>query len=170
MFSLSAQQSYSPPANSPAAILSVCMQYSQNGYHKALLSSVPLTGFASILCQYHTALAEPEYSTLTQRLECWWRRLYKLGITALCEHTVHLTMSNSQHNLTCSVDAHAGAGRPTVAVCSATRSHVSMWRRQTCFVCFHNLLVDHLRPSEQPGLHCNRGRKPGLGDKAAHRA
>lgn len=56
MFSLSAQQSYSSLANSPAAILSVCMQYSQHSYHKALLSSVPLTEFASILCQYHTAL------------------------------------------------------------------------------------------------------------------
>lgn len=56
MFSLSAQQSYSSLANSPAAILSVCMQCSQHGYHKALLSSVPLTEFASILCQYHTAL------------------------------------------------------------------------------------------------------------------
>lgn len=59
MFSLSAQQSYSSLANSPAAILSACMQYSQHGYHKALLSSVPLTGFASIVCQYHTALREP---------------------------------------------------------------------------------------------------------------
>lgn len=67
--------------------------------------------------------------------------------------------------LTCFLVAHAGAGRPTVAVCSATWSHVSMWRKQTCFVCFHNLLVDHLRPSEQPGPQCNRGRKPGLGTK-----
>lgn len=77
----------------------------------------------------------------------------------------HLTMSTSQRNLTCFVDAHAGAGRPTAAVCSATQSHVSMWRKQTCFVCFHNLLVDHLRPSEQPGLQCNRGRKLRLGTK-----
>lgn len=164
MFSLSAQQSYSSLANSPAAILSVWMQYSQHGYHKALLSSVPLTGFASILCQYHTALTEPEYSTLTERQECSWNRLYKLCLTTPCENSC-LTMSNSKLNLTCFVDAHAGASRPTVAVCSATWSHVSMWWEQTCFVCFHNLLVDHLRPSEQPGLQCKRGRKPGLGTK-----
>lgn len=53
MFSLS-QQSYFSLANSAAAILSHLMQYSQHGYHKVLLSSVSLTGFASMLCQYHT--------------------------------------------------------------------------------------------------------------------
>lgn len=32
-----------------------------------------------------------------------------------------------------------------------THSSGSMWREQTHTVCFHNLLVDHLRPSEQAG-------------------
>lgn len=161
MFSLSAQQPYSSLANSPAAILSVPMQYSQHGYHKALLSSVSLTGFASILCQYHTVLTESEYSTLTQRLESSWRCLFN---QCMWKHT-RLTMFNSQSNLTCFVDAHAGAGQHTVAACSATWNYVSIWSEQTCFVCFHYLLVDHLRPSEQPGLQCKRGRKPGLGTK-----
>lgn len=40
-----------------------------------------------------------------------------------------------------------------------------MRRRQTRFVCFRNLLVDHLRSSEQPGTQCNRGRKPGAGGR-----
>lgn len=84
MFSLSAQQPYSSLANSPAAILSVPMQYSQHGYHKALLSSVSLTGFASILCQYHTALTETEYSTLTQRLESSWNAFF----ISVCENTL----------------------------------------------------------------------------------
>lgn len=44
---------------------------------------------------------------------------------------------------------------------SATQSYGSMWRKQTHTVCFHNLLVDHLRPSEQAGLQRNRDRKPG---------
>lgn len=151
MFSLSAQQSYSSLANSPAAILSVCMQYSQHGYHKALLSSVSLTGFASILCQYHTAFTEPEYSTLTQRHGCSWRRLYKLCNSHVWKLSFHFTMSISQMNFTWFVDAHTGAHyslQSTIAVFSATWSHVSMWWEQTCFVCFHNLLVDHLRPSE----------------------
>lgn len=46
-----------------------------------------------------------------------------------------------------------------------------MWREQICFVCFHNLLVDHLRPSEKPRLQRKTGRKPELGgDKAVHQA
>lgn len=36
-----------------------------------------------------------------------------------------------------------------------------MWRKQTHTVCFHNLLEDHLRPSAEAGLQCNRDRKPG---------
>lgn len=158
MFSLSAQQSYSSLANSPAAILSACMQYSQRGYHKALLSSVPLTGFASILCQYHTGLTEPEYSTLTQRRR-YWRSLHSLWMR-------HFTTSTS--HLMCFVDAHAGAGQPTAAACPATQSHVSMWGKQTCFVCFHNLLVDHLRPSEQLRPAVQQRQEAEAGDKAAH--
>lgn len=158
MFSLSAQQSYSSPANSPAAILSACMQYSQRGCHKALLSSVPLTGFASILCQYHTALTQPEYSTLTQRRR-YWRSLYDLWKR-------HFTTSTS--HLMGFVDAHAGAGQPTAATCPATQSHVSVWRKQTRFVCFHNLLVDHLRPSEQPRPAVQQRQEAEAGDKAAH--
>lgn len=46
-------------------------------------------------------------------------------------------------------------------MCAATQSHGSMWRKQTHTVCFHNLLEDHLRPSEWAGLQCNRDRKPG---------
>lgn len=70
-------------------------------------------------------------------------------------------------NLTWFADAHTGAyySQPTTVVFSATWSHVSMWWEQTCFVCFHNLLVDHLRPSEQPSLQSKWGRKPGLGTK-----
>lgn len=35
-----------------------------------------------------------------------------------------------------------------------------------CFVCFHNLLVDHLRPREKPRLQRKTGRKPGLGEQS----
>lgn len=31
-----------------------------------------------------------------------------------------------------------------------------MWREQICFVCFHNLLADHLRPSERPSQQLER--------------
>lgn len=45
-----------------------------------------------------------------------------------------------------------------------------MWRKQTRFVCFHNLLVDHLRPQRAARPAVQLRQEAGAGDKAAQRA
>lgn len=94
MFSLSAQQSYSSPANSPAAILSLCMQYSQCGYHKALPSFYAFDWlcFHTVPVPYGTPLTQPEYSTLTQSAGMWRETAFCSVFKKRC----HVKMSTPQ--------------------------------------------------------------------------
>lgn len=64
-----------------------------------------------------------------------------------------------QHNFTCLL-MHARFGGGGRRLSNSSRGFCNVEnqrseRKQTCFVCFHNLLVDHLRPGPASRLACS---------------
>lgn len=89
MFSLSAQQSYSSLANSPAAILSVyAVQPAWLPQSVAILCAFDWLCFHTVPIPYGTHKAWI-FNLNSKGGKAWWRRLYNLCMTAPYENTFH---------------------------------------------------------------------------------
>lgn len=118
MFSLSAQQSYCSVANSPAAILSVCMQQS---HHKALLSSLPLTGVCFHIVPVPYGTHGDWKFTPNSKAGILFAHYYDLGAKALCENAA-VTLLSCPSPLICFVDAQAGMATQSSSVLGNLKS------------------------------------------------